>query len=53
MQNTNEAMDEINNRVIGINDVFGELVTAVHDGSDYAHSIHRQAGDTVSKFKVE
>lgn len=56
MQNTMEAMDEINNRVNGINDVFGGIVTAVKDGSDYARDIRKQAqstGDAAIKAQEE
>ena len=46
MQNTMEAMNKINDRVNGINDIFGGIVKAVHEGSDYAHDIHNQAQKT-------
>jgi len=52
MQNTQEAMDEINNRVNGINDVFAGIVTGVRDGADYAHDIKSKAENTGSEAKA-
>lgn len=46
MQDTMDAMDNINNLVSGINDVFGDIVAEVKEGSDYAHDIRKQAQDT-------
>lgn len=46
MINTQEAMEEIYSLVGGINEVFGGIVAEVHDGSDYAHGIRKQAQDT-------
>ncbi len=43
MQNTAEAVEEINNKINGINDVFGNIVTEIHNGSDYAHEINKKA----------
>lgn len=45
MQNTENAMGEINELVSEINNVFGGIVTEVRQGSDYAHDIRRQAKD--------
>ncbi len=46
MHNTSEAMEGINNRINEINDVFGEIASEIHDGSDYAHDIHQKAQST-------
>ncbi len=46
MQNTADSMEEISNRVNGINNVFGEIVSEIHNGSDYAHDIKQKAQDT-------
>ncbi len=51
MQNTMEAMEKINTRIIGINDVFGEIVTEIHSGLDYAHGIRDKAENTGAEAK--
>ncbi|MBQ7077697.1 MAG: HAMP domain-containing protein [Lachnospiraceae bacterium] len=46
MQNTANSMEEISKRVEGINEVFGEIVSEIRKGSDYAHNIKQKAQDT-------
>ncbi len=46
MKETSEAMNNIDGLVADINEIFGGIVDEVHNGSDYAHNIHRQAQKT-------
>ncbi|MBQ9580316.1 MAG: methyl-accepting chemotaxis protein, partial [Lachnospiraceae bacterium] len=46
MNETNDAMTNIDNLVGDINSVFTDIVTEVKGGSDYAHEIHEQAEKT-------
>ncbi|MBR0434680.1 MAG: methyl-accepting chemotaxis protein [Lachnospiraceae bacterium] len=46
MNETNDAMANIDNLVGDINSVFTDIVTEVKGGSDYAHEIHEQAEKT-------
>ena len=46
MNETNDAMTNIDNLVGDINSVFSNIVAEVKGGSDYAHEIHEQAEHT-------
>lgn len=46
MHTTANSMGEINDRIDGINNVFGKIVDEIHKGSDYAREIRAKAQNT-------